>query len=59
MILHTLTENGADVETLENYIRDDVDRLGTRLNTINSRMKMHLADLLVGLQPPPALLTLT
>ena len=48
IILHTLYENGADIEILENYIRDDVDRLGTRLNTINSRMKTHLADLLVG-----------
>ncbi|KAI5855254.1 hypothetical protein BZA05DRAFT_442925 [Tricharina praecox] len=45
-ILHTLCHNGADVECLDNYIRDDVDRLGTKLNSIHERMKCHLADLL-------------
>jgi len=47
IILHTLYENGADVECLDNYIRDDVERLGTKLNSIHERMKSHLADLLV------------
>jgi hypothetical protein len=47
MILHTLYENGADIEILDTYIKDDVERLGTRLNTIHGRMKSHLADLLV------------
>ena len=47
IILHALYENGADVECLDNYIRDDVERLGTKLNSIHERMKSHLADLLV------------
>ncbi|KAJ2904118.1 putative bromodomain-containing protein [Zalerion maritima] len=46
VLLHTLVSNGTDVETLENYARDDVDRLGNRLGTIHERMKAHLADLI-------------
>ncbi|KAI5842522.1 hypothetical protein DFP73DRAFT_573945 [Morchella snyderi] len=46
MLLHALYENGADVESLEAYIRDDVERLGSRLNGIHERMKFHLTELL-------------
>ncbi|KAJ9148641.1 Bromodomain-containing protein [Pleurostoma richardsiae] len=46
VILHTLGENGHDVESLETYAKDDVDRLGTKLGTIHERMKAHLTDLL-------------
>jgi hypothetical protein len=48
ILLHSLYENGADIEGLDSYIRDDVDRLGTKLNSIYERMKAHLADLLVS-----------
>lgn len=48
MILHSLYENGADVEGLDTYIKDDIERLGGRLHTIHERMKSHLADLLVS-----------
>jgi len=46
VILHTLSENGHDVDSLESYVRDDVDRLSNKLGTIHERMKAHLADLL-------------
>src|SRR4051794_19116537 len=46
VVLHALNENGLDVETLESYVRDDVDRLGGKLGVMHERMKAHLADLL-------------
>jgi transcriptional activator SPT7 len=46
ILLHTLGENGHDVEALEAYARDDVERLSSKLGTIHERMKAHLADLL-------------
>lgn len=46
VILHTLDENGHDVESLESYARDEVERLGTKLGQLHERMKAHLADLL-------------
>lgn len=46
VILHTLNENGHDVDSLESYARDDIDRLGNKLSQIHERMKAHLADLL-------------
>jgi transcriptional activator SPT7 len=46
VILHTLDENGHDVESLESYARDEVERLGTKLGMLHERMKAHLADLL-------------
>lgn len=44
--LHTLSENGFDVEALENYARDDMDKLGSKLGVMHERMKAHLTDLL-------------
>jgi transcriptional activator SPT7 len=46
VLLHTLHENGYSVEDLENYAKDDIDRLGNKLGSIHDRMKAHLADLL-------------
>ncbi|OAX82387.1 hypothetical protein ACJ72_03260 [Emergomyces africanus] len=46
MILHTLQSVGTDVESLESYVKDDVDRLGQKLSVIHERMKSHLTDLL-------------
>jgi transcriptional activator SPT7 len=46
VLLHTLNENGLDVETLESYVKDDVERLGVKLGVMHERMKAHLADLL-------------
>ncbi|KAK3376719.1 hypothetical protein B0T24DRAFT_226798 [Lasiosphaeria ovina] len=46
VLLHTLSESGHDIETLETYARDDIDRLGSKLGQIHERMRAHLADLL-------------
>ena len=48
-ILHTMYENGVDIESIESYIKDDVERQATKLTTMHERMKSHLADLLVSL----------
>ena len=45
-ILHTLQENGADLEALDTYVNEDIDRMGARLTATHDRMKSHLADLL-------------
>jgi transcriptional activator SPT7 len=50
-ILHCLYENGLDVASLENYVSDDVERLGSKLLVMHERMKGHLADLLVSTNP--------
>lgn len=50
-ILHCLHENGLDVQSLESYVNDDVDRIGSKLGAMHERMKAHLADLLVSSVP--------
>jgi transcriptional activator SPT7 len=47
-VLHALDEQGTDIEALESYVKDDVERLGTKLGVMHERMKAHLADLLVS-----------
>ena len=47
-ILHTIHEHGLDLEALETHVKDDVDRLATKLGVVHDRMKLHLADLLVS-----------
>lgn len=34
------------MESLQSYVRDDIERLGTKLTTIHERMKSYLAELL-------------
>lgn len=46
VVLHSLGENGMDIESLESYVKDDVERLGTKLSVMHERMKAHLTDLL-------------
>lgn len=46
IILHTLHENGSDVETLDTYVKDDLERTSAKLGVMHERMKAHLADLL-------------
>ncbi|KUJ14659.1 uncharacterized protein LY89DRAFT_588647 [Mollisia scopiformis] len=46
VVLHTLSENGLDVEALESHVKDDVERLGGKLGVMHERMKAHLSDLL-------------
>ncbi|EME40265.1 hypothetical protein DOTSEDRAFT_138064 [Dothistroma septosporum NZE10] len=45
-ILHSMHESGTDIESIESYIKDDVERQATKLTTMHERMKSHLADLL-------------
>lgn len=46
VVLHTLSSVGTDVEALESYIRDDVERLGTKLATVHERLRSLLTELL-------------
>ncbi|KAL1957981.1 hypothetical protein VTO42DRAFT_5373 [Malbranchea cinnamomea] len=46
MILHTLQSVGTDVEALEAYVKDDIERTGQKLGVIHDRLKSHLAELL-------------
>ncbi|OAA59228.1 transcriptional activator spt7 [Niveomyces insectorum RCEF 264] len=46
VVLHTLYENGHDLDSLDAYAREDVERLGVKLGGIHDRMKAHLSDLL-------------
>ncbi|POS86280.1 hypothetical protein EPUL_001204 [Erysiphe pulchra] len=46
VVLHTLSENGLDIEALESYVKDDVERLGIKLGVMHERMRAHLSDLL-------------
>lgn len=46
IILHTLSSVGTDVEALESYIKDDVERLGTKLATVHERLRSLFAELL-------------
>ena len=45
-ILHSLQENGTDVDALDSYVTEDVERTGTRLAKTHDSMKAHLAELL-------------
>lgn len=46
VLLHTLHENGCDMEGIESYVKDDMERFSSKLSTMHERMKAHLADLL-------------
>jgi transcriptional activator SPT7 len=45
-ILHALHENGVPLESLETYVKEDVERLGNKLSGMHDRMKSYLAELL-------------
>jgi transcriptional activator SPT7 len=45
-VLHSLHANGVDLETLETYVKDDVERLGTKLAGMHDRMRSYYAELL-------------
>ncbi|KAJ5182126.1 hypothetical protein N7449_012273 [Penicillium cf. viridicatum] len=46
IVLHTLSTVGIHIDELECYIKDDVDRLGTKLTTANDRLRSLLTELL-------------
>lgn len=50
-ILHALRQNGVDLEALDSYVKEDVERLGSKLGVMHERMKAHLNELLVSLLP--------
>ncbi|KAB2572850.1 Transcriptional activator spt7 [Lasiodiplodia theobromae] len=45
-ILHALRQNGVDLEALDSYVKEDVERLGSKLGVMHERMKAHLNELL-------------
>jgi hypothetical protein len=45
-VLHSLHTNGVDLESLETYVKDDVERLGTKLGGMHDRMRSYYAELL-------------
>lgn len=45
-VLHALQVNGVDLETLDTYVKDDVERLGTKLAGMHDRMRSYYAELL-------------
>ena len=46
IVLHTLSGVGINIDELESYIKEDVDRLGTKLSTAHDRLKLLLTELL-------------
>lgn len=46
VVLHTLGAVGIDIEELESYIKDDIERLGSKLTTAHDRLKSLLTELL-------------
>lgn len=46
VVLHTLSAVGIDIEELEFYIKDDIERLGTKLSTAHDRLKSLLTEML-------------
>jgi len=53
-VLHTLDSNGVDLDSLDSYVNEDIDRLGTKLSVMHERMKAHLAELLRPALDPSA-----
>ena len=53
-ILQSLNESGVDLESLESYVKEDADRLNSKLGTLHERMKAHLAELLRPALAPDA-----
>ncbi|KAF2851128.1 hypothetical protein T440DRAFT_517601 [Plenodomus tracheiphilus IPT5] len=45
-VLHSLHANGVDLESLETYVKDDVERLSTKLAGMHDRMRSYYAELL-------------
>ena len=45
-VLQALQEHGVELESLESYVKEDVDRMSGKLGVLHERMKSHLADLL-------------
>lgn len=46
VILHTLSAMGSDIESLESYVKEDIERVGTKLGVIHERLRAHFTELL-------------
>ena len=44
IVLHSLQDKGCDLDSLDAYVSEDIDRIGNRVATMHERMKAHLAD---------------
>ncbi|KAF2666652.1 hypothetical protein BT63DRAFT_314226 [Microthyrium microscopicum] len=53
-LLHTFNEHAIDLDGLDSYVKDDVERLSLKLGVMNDRMKANLADLLRPALDPSA-----
>jgi transcriptional activator SPT7 len=47
-LLHTLNENAVDLDSLETYVKDDVDRMSQKLAVMYERMTTHYKECLVS-----------
>jgi len=47
-VLHCLDRSGQDLDSLDLYIKDDMDKMGSKLVTVHERLRSHLAELLVS-----------
>jgi len=56
-VLHAMHQHGIELDALETYVKDDIDRLGTKLGVVHERMKSHLAELLVSIVTAPILVS--
>ncbi|KAF2018447.1 transcriptional activator spt7 [Aaosphaeria arxii CBS 175.79] len=45
-VLHALSTNGVELESLESYAKDDLRNLGVKLTSMHDRMRTHYAELL-------------
>ncbi|KAF2641304.1 hypothetical protein P280DRAFT_549038 [Massarina eburnea CBS 473.64] len=45
-VLHALHVNGVDLESLDAYVKDDIERLGSKLSGMHDRMRSYYAELL-------------
>ncbi|PNS16024.1 hypothetical protein CAC42_4425 [Sphaceloma murrayae] len=45
-VLHALHENGLDLDGLDSYVKEDMDRLGTKLGVVHERLRSHFAEIL-------------
>lgn len=47
-LLHALHENGLDLDSMDSYIKEDMDRFGTKLGVVHERLRSHFADIFVS-----------
>lgn len=48
-LLLSLHTNGLDIDGMDAYLKDDMDRLSTKLGVVHERLKAHFAEIFVSL----------